>query len=202
MKKILLSIAIVASIFLTNVKAIELPKVTDHKKVTIYIFRGHGCKHCYDALTYFYNNASKYSDYFEVKAYEVWNNSSNKTLMNDVAEYFNESADGVPYIVIGDSYTTAGFGSKTGDELVEKALSEYQNKDYKDIVAKYAKNKDYTIESLSEACEQEGIDGDTITATEEQKSTKGKYDGLIVAGILVVVIGGTAALIFSNRKEN
>lgn len=201
MKKFLLSIAIVASLLLTNVKAIELPEVTEHEKVTIYIFRGHGCSHCYDALTYFYENASKYSEYLEVKSYEVWNDSTNRYLMLDVAEYFGDEASGVPYIVIGDSYSTAGFGSKTGDELIEKALEEYKNKKYKDIVAKTAKNGEYNSESLAQACEQEGIPSEANVST-ETKSTGGKYDGLIIAGILVVVLGGTAALILSNRKQS
>lgn len=200
MKKFLLSIAIVASLLLTNVKAIELPEVTDHEKVTIYIFRGHGCSHCYDALTYFYENASKYSEYLEIKSYEVWNDSTNRDLMLDVAESLGDEASGVPYIVIGDSYSTAGFGTKTGEELVEKALEEYQNKKYKDIVAKYAKKGEYNAETLAEACEQEGIP-DTTETSNQKSTSSGKYDGWIITGILIVVLGGTAALILSNRKQ-
>ena len=67
MKKLLIALLCIFSLNVTNVLAdeIELPEVTDHEKVVIYIFRGQGCSHCFDALTYFNDEASKYSDYFE-----------------------------------------------------------------------------------------------------------------------------------------
>ena len=70
---ILTAILSISVLSLTNVKAATLPKVTSHDKVTIYIFRGHGCSHCYGLINYLYNNMSKYTDYINVVAYEVEN---------------------------------------------------------------------------------------------------------------------------------
>ena len=55
-KYIVLLISIVGVLFMSNVKAekIELPEKTDHEIVKVYLFRGAGCSHCYDFLTYFH----------------------------------------------------------------------------------------------------------------------------------------------------
>ena len=81
MKKfIVLFIGVITLLFATNVKAskIELPKKTDHEKVKVYLFRGAGCSHCYDFLTYFADKYETYDDYFEIVTYESWNNSTNQ----------------------------------------------------------------------------------------------------------------------------
>ena len=202
MKKfIFLLVGIFSLLLVTNVKAVDLPEVTDHEKVTIYVFRGHGCSHCYDALTFLFENASSYSDYFEVKAYEVWNNQKNRNLMSAVSEAFEDNVNGVPYIIVGNSYHKAGFGSQTGTEIINTALSEYQNSKYTDVVKKTIKNNklSVSVETLEEACAEEGITEATITNKEE--TTGGKYDILIISGILVVIFGGVVALILTNRHD-
>jgi hypothetical protein len=202
MKKFLLLVAIFASAFLVSVKAVTLPEVTDHKKVTIYMLRGHGCSHCYDGLVFLYGNLNKYSDYIEFKAYEVWYNEENSKLFSALLENFGLEKGGVPLFVIGDSYYTAGFGDNTGNELIETALNEYQNADYKDLVAKIIKKNKFevTSETLEEAAEQEGIN-EEVVIEQEKTQESGKYDTLIIVGIFVVIIGGVAALMLTNRKE-
>ena len=193
MKKVFGLIIIIMSCLLLNVKADELPEVTDHEKVTIYIFRGHGCSHCYEALEFFNDNQEDYADYFEVKAYEVWNNSDNSTLMNDVAETFGDDVGGVPYIVVGDSYSVNGFSQSIGSEIIKAALAEYENEDYTDVVKELSKGNDSLVkESLEEACKEEGIivdPKDTI------------HDGIIIFVIFTVILGGGAGLIALARKK-
>lgn len=205
MKKFLLAVAAIVALMVVNVKAIELPEVTDHEKVTIYIFRGHGCSHCYDAIEYLYQNAEKYSDYIDVKLYEVWYNENNRELKTQVELKFNENdpeRNPVPYIVIGDSYTVQGFGSKTGDEMITAALKEYQNKKYKDVVASILKKQkiDVTVETLAQAAEQEGVTANAKQTTESTKEGS-KKDTIISIGIIIFLIGGTAALVLSTRKN-
>ena len=75
MKKIIL--LILSFFVITNVKAIELPKKTDHETVVIYLFRGKDCSHCHDALTWFSENLTRYEEYIEVRSYEVYQNQKN-----------------------------------------------------------------------------------------------------------------------------
>ncbi len=204
MKKFLVFLTVVLCGLTLSVKAISLPEVTDHEKVTIYLFRGSGCGHCFDALTYFYQNASKYSDYIDIKIYEVWHNETNSELKAEIEKLFNEhnpDSNPVPYIVVGDSYSLQGFGASSGEAIIEAALTEYQNAKYKDVVAKTINDKKLkvTAETLNEAAEAEGVTADVKT---EETKEKGKYDSLIIIAIFAAIIGGVAALVFSNRKND
>jgi glutaredoxin len=219
MKKFLLILMSIVSVFALstfNVKATSLPTVTNHEKVTIYVFRGHGCSHCYGLLNYLYGNMSKYTDYINVVAYEVWNNTDNQTLMNAVASARNETVQGVPYIVVGSNYSKNGYGSTTdGDEIINKALEEYKNDSYKDIVASTLKTTkaNVTAETLSEAASAEGISDSSSssnnsssttnnTNTTTNNSSSNKYDTYIVVAIFAFIIGGVLLLVSStnNRK--
>jgi glutaredoxin len=214
MKKLLLTFAAILSIFaVSNVSATTLPKVTSHEKVTIYIFRGKGCPHCQEAIKYLYNNISKYSDYMTVKTYEVWKNSDNASLMQAVAKAKGEDANGVPYIVIGNSYSTAGYGNDdSGKKIISEALKAYQDDSYVDLVAKTIKDTNASVSatSLNEAASEENITSDstdtnsskTTTDSKENTDTKSnKYDVYIILGIFIVVIGGIAVLALTSNKQ-
>lgn len=209
MKKFLVLALAIFMLMLPTVKAEEsnqeaisnndtssLPEKTDHAKVKIYIFRGEGCGHCYDALTYFNENIKDYEDYIEVITYEVYNSKNNSSLMTLIGEELGVSTKGVPLIIIGDNYSKSGFGSSTGEVLVKKALEEYQNDDYVDLVAQVIKDNNLSVNetNLREACIEEGI------AVDEEEKADNSYDTLIVIGIFVVIIGGFAALIKFGRK--
>ena len=132
-KYIVLLISIVGVLFATNVKAakIKLPEKTDHEIVKVYLFRGAGCSHCYDFLTYFSDKFKDYEDYFQIAAYESWNNSTNQKLMLAVKKIVGEEENGsVPFIVVGDDYKLMGFGEKSGEEIIKAALNAYQDENY------------------------------------------------------------------------
>jgi thiol-disulfide isomerase/thioredoxin len=219
MKKFLLILTSIVSIFALstfNVKAASLPTVTNHEKVTIYVFRGHGCSHCYSLLTYLYNNMSKYTDYMNVVAYEVWSNNNNQALMNAVASAKNETVQGVPYIVVGSDYSKNGYGSSSdGEAIINAALKEYQNDSYKDLVATTLKDDGYDVkkESLDEAASAEGISSSSSTnssnnnsssstqSNNESKSKSNKNDIYIIVAIFAFIVGGITLLISTSNKN-
>lgn len=200
MKKFLgLVLASLSALFLVNTAvAIEKPEVTDHAKINVYIFRGSGCSHCYDALNFLYGLDGEYDDYFKVVTYEVWQDSNNAALAKDVANKLGAEFGGVPYIVIGDK-SFAGFGEDTGVNIINTALDFYKSKDYKDVVASVLKSKDYdaTSETLEAAAYSEGI---TEVVPPEIKEEK-KNDTWVIVAVFVVIIGGFGALIYSSRKK-
>lgn len=181
-----------------NIKALEKPEVTNHEKINIYIFRGSGCSHCYDALTYFYGLGDEFKDYFNVVTYEVWNNQENAALGKAVASELKKEFNGVPFIVVGET-SFGGFGEETGAEVIKAALKAYQNDKYTDVVAKVQKNKKYDIEdeNLEQAAYNEGITNVKPTIVEEKKNS----DTAVVLIIFLVIIGGFGALIYSSRKK-
>lgn len=199
MKKFIISIiaTIMFSLMAPVVNATTKPEVTDHEKVTIYLFRGEGCGHCQNAISYFYSLGDEYEDYIEVKAYEVWKNENNSALAADVAEDVGtEYTGGVPLIVVGEQYLS-GFGEGSGEQLVNLALQYYQDDEYKDVVQENLKENTYgeTEETIKEAAIAEGLISADDVATEG-----GKYDTLIIVGIFVVLIGGFAALVVIGKK--
>lgn len=200
MKKFLSMVLVLfASLFLINtVSAIEKPKVTDHEKINVYIFRGSGCGHCHDALNFLYGLDGEYNDYFNVVSYEVWYDQNNAALAKDVASKLGDEFGGVPYIVIG-SKSQAGFGEDTGTWIINTALDYYKDEDYKDVVNTVLKAKEYdaTSETLDEAAYKENI---TEVQPPEIKEEK-KNDTWVIIAVFAVIIGGFGVLIFSSRKK-
>lgn len=200
MKKFLtVVLALISSLFIINTaNAIEKPEVTDHEKINVYIFRGSGCGHCYDALNFLYGLDGEYDDYMNVVTYEVWNDSNNAALAKAVAAKLNDEFNGVPYIVIGDK-SYSGFGESTGADMINTVLEAYQNKKYKDVVASVIKSKDYneTSETLKEAAYSEGITKVVPPELEDEK----KNDTWVIVIVFAVIVGGFGALIYSSRKK-
>lgn len=198
MKKLLIIMGLIGVFISTNVKAIEKPTVTEHEKVTIYIFRGDGCQHCQHALKYFNELKGEYNDYFNVIAYETWKNPANETLFTAVKEELDISEKGVPFILIGDNYHLVGFDDIYADEIIEAALKNYESAEYVDIVQKVITKKsgDYKKETLKEACEAENI---VYLGTDAKTNNSDVY---IILGIFAVIIGGVGYLIITSNKKS
>lgn len=199
MRKLLISLLVAASLaVIPNVKATDdLPLVTDHEKVTVYLFRGNGCHYCQGFLTEMSEIYDKYTDYLEVVAYESWKNQENLELLYDAKEYFGEEADSsVPFIVIGDSYHSIGYNT---DEIIEEALKAYQDDSYTDLIAQMIEEEGYDVdaETFAEACSAEGIN---YTKGAEVASA-GISDGAIVAIIFAVIIVGFGSLVLFSRQQ-
>lgn len=211
-KYIVLLISIVGVLFTTNVKAakIKLPEKTDHEIVKVYLFRGAGCSHCYDFLTYFSDKFKDYEDYFQIAAYESWNNSTNQKLMLAVKKIVGEEENGsVPFIVVGDDYKLMGFGEKSGEEIIKAALKAYQDENYTDIVKKAIKDNNLSpkVETIAQAAKKESISvKDEYTKTditevyENHSAKKGLSDGAVIAIVFGVIILGFAGLVVLSRK--
>lgn len=108
-------------------------------QITIYMFRGQGCGYCKKFLTFMNSIIDDYGKYFKVETYEVWNDSENAELMQNVATFMGKKAEGVPFIIIGDK-TFAGY-SETFDEDIKSAIKElYETKksDRYDVMKEYS----------------------------------------------------------------
>lgn len=113
--------------FVSNVNASQL--------VNVYLFRGEGCPHCTEAEEYLnkLKENSLYSSKFVVTDYEVWYDSDNADLMNDVADELDVDVQGVPFIVIGENHFS-GFNEEIGTDIKNTIFKEYYSTTYKDVV--------------------------------------------------------------------
>ncbi len=154
----------------------EAPAEEVSKEVPIYFFYGNGCSFCASAEAWFKEIESEYGSKFEIKDYETWYNQDNAELMQEVAAARNETADGVPYIIIGDQ-SWAGFDDVYKDEILDKI-----NKLYDEDPAQR-----YDIMELV----------DTGSTNEEEKSTGSDVLSLI---IILVVVGAAGFGIYKARQ--
>ena len=98
--------------------------VAQSNEVNVYLFRGEGCPHCQEAEEWFASIEEEYGSKFNVVDYETWYDSDNAELMQRVAEARGETAEGVPYIIIGNK-SWAGFAEDYEDEMIAQIESEY-----------------------------------------------------------------------------
>ncbi len=154
------------------------------KEVKIYFFRGDGCPHCQDAEEWFKSIEEEHGSKFEIVDYETWNNKDNNELMTKVAKARGEeeSATGVPYIIVGDQ-SWIGFDTSYESEILEKINSMYEQEP----------NERYDIMELL----------DTLLAEIEEKEPKASLVGDIITLVLILVIcGATGFGIYYLRNNN
>jgi len=120
-------------------------KFTNYKEtddqITIYLFRGKGCGFCRSYLEFMNSITDEYGKYFKIVTYEVWNNQDNSKLLDEVSDYLNQKATGVPYIVIGKK-VFAGYAN-VYDEDIKKTIVDLYNtkkKDRYDVFTEMKKN--------------------------------------------------------------
>lgn len=124
-------------------KAEEVTTTSMNTPVNVYFFHGDGCPHCAEAEEWFESIKGEYGSYFNVVAYEVWNNADNQELMENVANYLNEKVGGVPFIIVGGK-TFNGFNQEIGTEILDAIKSEYELDVSKrtDVMVSYNANKE------------------------------------------------------------
>ena len=70
---------------------------------------------------------SEYGKYFNMVTYEVWNDSANAQLMEEVSNYLDNPAGGVPYIIIGDK-VFAGYSTEYDESIKDAITTLYKTK--------------------------------------------------------------------------
>ena len=110
------------------------------EEVKVYLFRGEGCPHCEEAEQWFQSIEEEYGSFFNIVDYETWYNEENANLMQQVAKARGETAEGVPYIIIGDM-SWNGFDSSYEEDMKEKINQLYdQNADERYYIMKYVES--------------------------------------------------------------
>lgn len=112
-------------------------KETDDQ-ITIYMFRGLGCGYCKKFLTFLNSIVPEYGKYFKLESYEVWYNKDNNKLMKNVANFLDEDAGGVPYIIIGDQ-VFPGYASQYDEAIKQAIVNLYNSKNRYDVFVEMAK---------------------------------------------------------------
>lgn len=151
------------------------------KQAVIYLFRGNGCGYCRNFLTFLNSIVDEYGDYFRVVSYEVWYNSNNEALAQDVADFMGVRLDGVPFIVIGDK-VFPGFNNSYEEEVKTAIMDQYNSKDKYDV-----------LEAMEKARKKE---------EKEQNKGNVNYYVIIICDLLFIVSATSIVIYFINNKHN
>lgn len=106
----------------------------DDKQAVIYMFRGQGCGFCRAFLEYMNSISKEYGKYFKMVSFEVWKDSKNSELLNKMPLVTNQSAGGVPYIIIGEK-VFAGYTSAYDEDIKKAIMAQYNDSSY-DVMEK------------------------------------------------------------------
>lgn len=154
------------------------------EEVKLYFFHGDGCGYCASASEWFTEIEAEYGSKFEVVKYEVWNDEQNSNLMQAVAEARNESADGVPYIVIGNQ-SWNGFSDEYKEEILQKIDSEYSQ----EPSARY------------DIMNHVDVSGNAVVEAKDSGNST-FTDIIVVLAIVVVTAGITYGIIAARKSTN
>ena len=89
-------------------------------------------------MNFLNDNIDEYGKYFKVVGYEVWYNTENADLMDEVADFLGESSNGVPFIIIGDQVFT-GYSSSWDEQILSAITNLYNSEDRYDVFEEMAK---------------------------------------------------------------
>lgn len=111
---------------------LDIAGISKHKKgytikkddVDVILFYGNGCSHCHEFLE-FLNDFDKEYNHINLKAFEVWYDTTNQEFLEKVGKELNEEIRGVPFIIIGKK-TFVGFGSQTKNEIKDAIKTLYE----------------------------------------------------------------------------
>lgn len=101
----------------------------DDKQAIIYMFRGDGCGYCRAFLEFLNSISKEYGKYFRLVSFEVWSDSKNSELLNKMPLVTNESAGGVPYIIIGEK-VFGGYAESYNEDIKKAIMAQYNDHSY------------------------------------------------------------------------
>lgn len=181
---LLISLIIPFAVFAEDEEAPTTSNNTEEvsKEVPLYFFRGEGCSHCAEFEEWLGQIEEEYGEFFVVKDYETWYNQENANLMTKVATLRHEedSATGVPYIIIGNK-SWIGFAEEYKEEILEQIKTVYAQ----DPAERYD-----IIKYVNEG-----------TIPEEEKENKSVAGDVVVTIILIIVVAGVGFGIYKAREK-
>ena len=156
----------------------------NNDQAIIYLFRGKGCGYCKKFLTFLNSIVDDYGKYFKVVSYEVWYDQENASLLTKVSNYLGTSAEGVPYIVIGDK-VFPGYASSYDEDIKDAIKKQYDSKNEYDVMKKIS------------------VDSNSNTKTEVKNTKNNSILSVILISIFasIFVIGAIVIIVIFNLKD-
>ena len=154
----------------------------EDNRVPVYLFRGDGCPHCQEAEEWFKSIEGEHGSKFKVVDYETWYNEDNAKLMEKVASARGETADGVPYIIIGEK-SWNGFAESYEEEILAQINDVYNQApaDRYDIISRVNSGK---------------------TDSKDAKEEKSSSNDVLALIVILIVVAGVCFGVYKARSTS
>lgn len=106
----------------------------DSNKITIYLFWGKGCPHCY-VEKQFLENLQKKDNQVNIVCLELTESKENRELFNKVGKLLRVEVAGVPFTMVGNLYIVGWHDDQTTGLALEKVIQKVRQESLPDIVA-------------------------------------------------------------------
>ncbi|MFZ5376816.1 MAG: hypothetical protein ACOZAN_04095 [Patescibacteria group bacterium] len=133
------------------------PKTLANTQVTAYLFYGKGCPHCLHEQELLKTLVKEYPQ-IEVKEFEIYHDSENHQILEDVANKLNLQVAGVPFLVIGDQAIpgyTEGITNLEIEQRINHCLKNSCPNSIATIIENHKKDHDNINHTVSTAPSQE-----------------------------------------------
>lgn len=151
LRSLLVILLLMVAIVPFSVRADELPE-TGKEPVRVYLFHSPSCGYCRAAITWFESIEEEYGDYFDLIKYDV-SIEENSSLWEEAATMMGDTANGVPYMVVGNYSYPNGFQSDTlvssdsketmGDQMIDRILEIYESDNRYDVIEEINNKPNY-----------------------------------------------------------
>lgn len=98
----------------------------ESNKINIYFFWGENCPHCKKEFKFFENIEKDYYKYFNIYAFEIYNNKNNINVLNSFADILKTNVTGIPFTIIGEK-TFIGFAESMENSFKETIKNQSKN---------------------------------------------------------------------------
>ena len=106
----------------------------------LYFFYGDGCPHCANEEAWLEQLVSEHPG-IKVRAFEVWQNRTNQSLMREVGKALDADISGVPLTVVGDNYLIGFLNAQTTGGQIENFLDRCEDLACQDVVGQIIQEK-------------------------------------------------------------
>ena len=169
--------------FLVLIIGISNVNAEEKNLVNIYLFHSNTCPHCKEEIKVLDELQKDYPN-MKVYKYEI-SNRDNLALLDEVANLYGITVNGVPFTIIGDKYYI-GFNHDSGKETFIATIEYYSDNGYNDRVGEYLGN--VPLPSYETKEDQTDVDEYTKERTDYKISILGHQIKLIA--ILIGLVDG------------
>jgi len=163
---------------------------------TVYFFYGDGdCPNCVKEQNFLSKLQGELPE-LEIKQFEVWHDSDNIKLLQDIGDQLDIKIAGVPFAIVGDSNFTGFDSEENSGKWIRDTIERCDNSFCPDLVASFLGNRNTSIS------EKGGLsDGAATSSFWSRMNSYNFFIPGVIAVVFLMILFGILANLLSNQKN-